>query len=162
MKKRFIKMTDLKKFKPFSDSAETQLFVARFENISWKILMYLSDKINQTRVAMILALILSSLYLLDSSNLSSLNLLIRMSLMILSILLALVALKTNLVHRSMGFETLSKVASSMRTVSTIVVLSSLIFAPEIYSSIFAKSIEIACLVFLLASFINKSSDMYEN
>ena len=156
MKKRFDKL------RSFSDSTETQLFVARFENISWKILMYLSDKINQTRITMILSLILSSLYLLDPSNLSGLNLLIRTSLMILSILLVFVALKTKLVYSSMGFEALSKVASSMRTVSTIVVLSSSIFAPEIYFSIFARSIEIACLVFLLASFINKSSDMYEN
>ena len=159
---KILKSKSIESFKSSSDFTTFQLFIARFENVSWKILTCLSDQIDQTRIATILSAILSTFYLLDSSNLSLINFLVRSLLAIVSLTIALASLKLRLVQSSLGYEMLLKVLSMMRIVSALVILSSLIFAPSIYTSIFARLVEIVCLVFLLASFINKSSDMYED
>ena len=82
--------------------------------------------------------------------------------MVVSIAMMIPNLKLDIVKNSMGLESTMKVASSMRLFAMIVMLSSLIFAPKIYSNIIIRSVEIVGLVFVIASFINKSSDMYEN
>ena len=163
MKKSFTKLIDLiKSSKSVEDLTTVQLILAKIENVSWKILLKVSDKLEQIRISTMISFILSVLYLFDISDLSTANISIRTILMIISISMMIPNLKIDLVKKSMGLESTMKVASSMRLVSMIVMLSSLIFAPKIYSNMLVRSIEIVGLVFVIASFINKSSDMYEN
>ena len=163
MKKSFIKLIDLiKSSRSVEDLATAQLILAKIENVSWNILLKVSDKIEQIRISITISFILSVLYLFDMSDLSTANISIRTILMLVSIAMMIPNLKLEIVKKSMGFESVNKVASSMRLVTILVMLSSLIFAPKIYSNTIVRSIEIVCLVFVIASFINKSSDMYEN
>ena len=163
MKKSFTKLIDLiKSSKSVEDLTTVQLILAKIENVSWKILLKVSDKLEQIRISTTISFILSVLYLFDMSDLSTANISIRTILMIISIAMMIPNLKIDLVKKSMGLESANKVASSMRLVTIIVMLSSLIFAPKIYSNMLVRSIEIVGLVFVIASFINKSSDMYEN
>lgn len=163
MKKSFTKLIDLiKSSRSVEDLTTVQLILAKIENVSWKILLKVSDKLEQIRISTAISFILSVLYLFDMSDLSTANISIRTILMIVSIAMMIPNLKIDLVKKSMGLESTMKVASSMRLVSMIVMLSSLIFAPKIYSNIIIRSIEIVGLVFVIASLINKSSDMYEN
>lgn len=163
MKKSFTKLIDLiKSSKSVEDLTTVQLILAKIENVSWKILLKVSDKLEQIRISTMISFILSVLYLFDMSDLSTTNISIRTILMIVSIAMMIPNLKIDLVKKSIGLESANKVASSMRLVTIIVMLSSLIFAPKIYSNMLVRSIEIVGLVFVIASFINKSSDMYEN
>lgn len=163
MKKSFTKLIDLiKSSRSVEDLTTVQLILAKIENVSWKILLKVSDKLEQIRISTTISFILSVLYLFDMSDLSTANISIRTILMIVSIAMMIPNLKIDLVKKSMGLESANKVASSMRLVTIIVMLSSLIFAPKIYSSMIVRSVEIVGLVFVIASFINKSSDMYEN
>lgn len=163
MKKSFTKLVDLiKSSGSVEDLTTVQLILAKIENVSWKILLKVSDKLEQIRISTTISFILSVLYLFDMSDLSTANISIRTILMIVSIAMMIPNLKIDLVKKSMGLESANKVASSMRLVTILVMLSSLIFAPKIYSSMIVRSIEIVGLVFVIASFINKSSDMYEN
>ena len=163
MKKSFTKLIDLiKSSGSVEDLTTVQLILAKIENVSWKILLKVSDKLEQIRISTTISFILSVLYLFDMSDLSTANISIRTILMIVSIAMMIPNLKIDLVKKSMGLESANKVASSMRLVTIIVMLSSLIFAPKIYSNMIVRSVEIVGLVFVIASFINKSSDMYEN
>lgn len=163
MKKSFTKLIDLiKSSRSVEDLTTVQLILAKIENVSWKILLKVSDKLEQIRISTTISFILSVLYLFDMSDLSTANISIRTILMIVSIAMMIPNLKIDLVKKSMGLESANKVASSMRLVTIIVMLSSLIFAPKIYSNMIVRSVEIVGLVFVIASFINKSSDMYEN
>ena len=163
MKKSFTKLIDLiKSSRSVEDLTTAQLILAKIENVSWKILLKVSDKIEQIRISTTISFILSILYLFDMSDLSTTNTMIRTFLMIVSIAMMIPNLKLDIVKDSMGLESTMKVASSMRLVAMIVILSSLIFAPKIYSNMIIRSVEIVGLVFVIASFINKSSDMYEN
>lgn len=163
MKKSFTKLIDLiKSSGSVEDLTTVQLILAKIENVSWKILLKVSDKLEQIRISTTISFILSVLYLFDMSDLSTANISIRTILMIISIAMMIPNLKIDLVKKSMGLESANKVASSMRLVTILVMLSSLIFAPKIYSNMIVRSIEIVGLVFVIASFINKSSDMYEN
>lgn len=163
MKKSFIKLIDLiKSSRSVEDLTTVQLILAKIENVSWKILLKVSDKLEQIRISTTISFILSILYLFDMSDLSATNISIRTILMIVSIAMMIPNLKLEIVKKSMGLESANKVASSMRLVTILVMLSSLIFAPKIYSNMIVRSIEIVGLVFVIASFINKSSDMYEN
>lgn len=163
MKKSFTKLIDLIKSSRSSEELTTlQLIQTKIENVSWRTLLKISDKIEQIRISTTISFILSILYLFDMSDLSTMNITIRTVLMIVSIAMMIPNLKIDIVKKSMGLESTMKVSSSMRLVAMIVILSSLIFAPKIYSSMIIRSIEIVGLVFVIASFINKSSDMYEN
>lgn len=163
MKKSFTKLIDLIKSSRYSEELTTlQLIQTKIENVSWRTLLKISDKIEQIRISTTISFILSILYLFDMSDLSTMNITIRTVLMIVSIAMMIPNLKIDIVKKSMGLESTMKVSSSMRLVAMIVILSSLIFAPKIYSSMIIRSIEIVGLVFVIASFINKSSDMYEN
>lgn len=163
MKKSFTKLIDLiKSSRSVEDLTTVQLILAKIENVSWKILLKVSDKLEQIRISTTISFILSILYLFDMSDLSTANISIRTILMIVSIATMIPNLKIDLVKKSIGLESANKVASSMRLVTILVMLSSLILAPKIYSNMIVRSIEIVGLVFVIASFINKSSDMYEN
>lgn len=163
MKKSFTKLIDLIRSSRSAEEITTlQLIQTKIENVSWRTLLKISDKIEQIRISTTISFILSTLYLFDMSDLSTTNITIRTVLMVVSIAMMIPNLKLDIVKNSMGLESTMKVASSMRLFAMIVMLSSLIFAPKIYSNIIIRSIEIVGLVFVIASFINKSSDMYEN
>ena len=163
MKKSFTKLIDLIRSSRSAEELTTlQLIQTKIENVSWRTLLKISDKIEQIRISTTISFILSILYLFDMSDLSTTNITIRTVLMIVSIAMMIPNLKLDIVKNSMGLESTMKVASSMRLFAMIVMLSSLIFARKIYSNILIRSIEIVGLVFVIASFINKSSDMYEN
>ena len=159
------KIDKSKQVEEFKDSTEfrtIQLFMIRFEHVGWYLAKIVSDKVEQSRIALILSTILSTLYLIDSSNLSSISQTVRFVILAISLLMTLVSFKLSLANRVMGYDAVKRIVAVMQTCSVLSILASLVLAPTIYASIFARCLEIVCLVFLLASFINKSSDMYEN
>lgn len=165
IKDLFNKIDKSKQVEEFKDSTEfrtIQLFMIRFEHVGWYLAKIVSDKVEQSRIALILSTILSTLYLIDSSNLSSISQTVRFVILAISLLMTLVSFKLSLANRVMGYDAVKRIVAVMQTCSVLSILASLVLAPTIYASIFARCLEIVCLVFLLASFINKSSDMYEN
>ena len=165
IKDLFNKIDKSKQVEEFKDSTEfrtIQLFMIRFEHVGWYLAKIVSDKVEQSRIALILSIILSTLYLIDSSNLSSISQTVRFVILAISLLMTLVSFKLSLANRVMGYDAVKRIVAVMQTCSVLSILASLVLAPTIYASIFARCLEIVCLVFLLASFINKSSDMYEN
>lgn len=165
IKDLFNKIDKSKQVEEFKDSTEfrtIQLFMIRFEHVGWYLAKIVSDKVEQSRIALILSTILSTLYLIDSSNLSSISQTVRFVILAISLMMTLVSFKLSLANRVMGYDAVKRIVAVMQTCSVLSILASLVLAPTIYASIFARCLEIVCLVFLLASFINKSSDMYEN
>ena len=165
IKDLFNKIDKSKQVEEFKDSTEfrtIQLFMIRFEHVGWYLAKIVSNKVEQSRIALILSTILSTLYLIDSSNLSSISQTVRFVILAISLLMTLVSFKLSLANRVMGYDAVKRIVAVMQTCSVLSILASLVLAPTIYASIFARCLEIVCLVFLLASFINKSSDMYEN
>lgn len=165
IKDLFNKIDKSKQVEEFKDSTEfrtIQLFMIRFEHVGWYLAKIVSDKVEQSRIALILSTMLSTLYLIDSSNLSSISQTVRFVILSMSLLMTLVSFKLSLANSVMGYDAVKRIVSVMQTCSVLSILTSLVLAPMIYTSIFARCLEIVCLVFLLASFINKSSDMYEN
>lgn len=160
--KKIDKSKTVEEFKDSTEFRTIQLFMTRVEHIGWYAAKIASDKVEQSKIALILSTILSSLYLVESSNLSSLNNLVRFAVLAPSILMTIVSFKLKVVKNSIGYDSVKRIVSVMQMCSVLSIILSLVFAPLIYSSIFVKCLEIVCLVFLLASFINKSSDMYEN
>lgn len=156
------KSKPVEEFKDSNEFRTIQLFMVRVEHIGWYAAKIASDKVEQSKIALILSTILSALYLLDSSNLSSFSNLVRFLVLLASISMTIVSFKLKVVKNSIGYYAVKRIVSVMQTCSVLSIILSLVFAPTIYSSIFVKCLEILCLVFLLASFINKSSDMYEN
>lgn len=160
--KKINKSKTVEKFKDSNEFKMIEILMIRFEHVSLCAAKIVSDKVEQSKIALILSTILSSLYLIESSNLSSLNNLVRFAVLAISILMMIVSFKLKVVKNSIGYDAVKRIVSVMQKCSVLSIILSLVFAPAIYSSIFAKCLEILCLVFLLASFINKSSDMYEN
>lgn len=156
------KSKQVEEFKDSTDFRTIQLFMIRFEHVGWHVAKIASDKVEQSRIALILSTILSALYLIDSSNLSSISQAARFVILSLSLLMTLVSFKLNLANSVLGYDAVKRIVLVMQTCSVLSMIASLVLAPAIYASIFARCLEILCLVFLLASFINKSSDIYEN
>ena len=156
------KSKQVEEFKDSTDFRTIQLFMIRFEHVGWYAAKIASDRVEQSRIALVLSTILSTLYLIDGSNLSSISQTVRFIILVMSLLMTLVSFKLNLAKSVMGYDAVKRIVSVMQTCSVLSMISSLVLAPAIYASIFARCLEILCLVFLLASFINKSSDIYED
>ena len=130
IKDLFNKIDKSKQVEEFKDSTEfrtIQLFMIRFEHVGWYLAKIVSDKVEQSRIALILSTILSTLYLIDSSNLSSISQTVRFVILAISLLMTLVSFKLSLANRVMGYDAVKRIVAVMQTCSVLSILAKLIF-----------------------------------
>lgn len=140
-----------------------QMAVLYFEHFGLRFVNYVSEVKGQAVIALTLSLIFGLVSFFSISEMSSIEISMRLIMLSVSLAACVVSSRLKMVKETLGEENALRLIRFIQIVTFIsMIMYMTIFRLKIYSSIYMKIFEILIALFLIASVINKNRDMYNS
>lgn len=140
-----------------------QMAVLYFEHFGLRFVNYVSEVKGQAVIALALSLIFGLVSFFSISEMSSIEISVRLIILSVSLIACVVASRLKMVKETLGEENAFRLIRFIQIVTFVsMIMYMTILRLKIYSSIYMKIFEIMIALFLIASVINKNRDMYNS